>query len=404
MKKITKIFIAIVLILIFISIGYKLYMNYRIKHAIIKVETIDNLDIEVYSDVKLKDLIESINGKLIKNKKIDTTKVGKQDITFEYINEENLKVEYSFEINIVDITPPMISYTKNFTFYKGTKIDLKSKFFCGDNYDDKPTCEIIGDYNLNEIGDYNLTFKATDSSENESVNNFTVHVIEKPEKTENNNTSTVQNPVVTNFSDIITNYKTKDTKIGIDVSKWQGNIDYEKLKEAGVEFVFIRVGNQKGKNGEYILDDNFVKNIKGFNKVNIPVGVYFFSYADTNKEAENQAKWVLKQIKKYKVELPIVFDWENWKDYRDYNLSFYHLTQMANTFIKEVETKGYDGMLYSSKNYLEKIWFKPNTNIWLAHYTNQTNYEGEYKVWQICDDGKIDGIEGSKVDIDIMYK
>ena len=60
-------------------------------------------------------------------------------------------------------------------------------------------------------------------------------------------------------------------------------------------------------------------------------------------------------------------------------------------------------MLYSSKNYLEKIWKTKDDNIWLAHYTNKTNYEGKYKVWQICDDGIIDGIKENKVDIDIMY-
>ena len=402
MKKTVKIIILLILISLLITLGIYLYNDYRIKHAKIKVETVDNLDIEVYSDVKLKSLIKNINGKLIKNKKINTTKLGKQEITFKYINEENLKVAYSFNINIVDITPPMINYTKNLTLYKGANTDIKNKFFCGDNYDDKPTCEIIGDYDLNEIGDYNLTFKASDKSGNEAKNNFTLHIIERKEKNENTSASTT--PQITQFSVVKEKYKNKDTKIGIDVSHHQGIIDYEKVKEAGVEFVFIRVGSQKGKNGDYYLDNKFKENIEGFNKVGIPIGVYFFSYADSNKEAQRQATWVLKQIKNYKIDLPIVFDWENWSNYREYNLSFYHLTKMANTFINKVEDKGYHGMIYSSKNYLEKVWFKSNTNIWLAHYTSQTNYEGEYKDWQICDNGKINGINDNYVDIDIMYK
>ena len=402
MKKTVKIIILLILISLLIALGIYLYNDYRIKHAKIKVETVDNLDIEVYSDVKLKSLIKNINGKLIKNKKINTTKLGKQEITFKYINEENLKVAYSFNINIVDITPPMINYTKNLTLYKGANTDIKNKFFCGDNYDDKPTCEIIGDYDLNEIGDYNLTFKASDKSGNEAKNNFTLHIIERKEKNENTSAST--NPQITQFSVVKEKYKNKDTKIGIDVSHHQGIIDYEKVKEAGVEFVFIKVGSQKGKNGDYYLDNKFKENIEGFNKVGIPIGIYFFSYADSNKEAQRQATWVLKQIKNYKIDLPIVFDWENWSNYREYNLSFYHLTKMANTFINKVEDKGYYGMIYSSKNYLEKVWFKSNTNIWLAHYTSQTNYEGEYKVWQICDNGKINGINDNYVDIDIMYK
>lgn len=401
MKKILKIFIIIVLIIVFTLIGYKLYMNYRIKHAKIIVETIDNLDIEVYSDVRLKDLIRKINGNIIKNRKIPTTKLGKQQITFEYINEENLKVKYSFDINVVDITPPVISYNKNITLYRGSKDDIKSKFFCGDNYDDKPTCEIVGNYDINEIGNYNLTFKATDNSGNEVTNDFFMHIIEKPKEVEN---KSITKSHTTYFKNVKEKYKTDNTKIGIDVSHHQGNIDYKKIKESGVEFAFIRIGSQKGKNGEYYLDNKFKENIEGFTQVDIPIGIYFFSYADSNEEALKQAKWILKQIKNYKIDLPIVFDWENWTKYREYNLSFYHLTEMASTFINKIEKSGYKSMLYSSKNYLEKIWFKPNISIWLAHYAPETDYEGEYKVWQLCDDGKIDGIDDNFVDIDIMYK
>lgn len=401
MKKNVKIVIILILMICLISFSLYLYNDYRIKHAKIKVELIDDLEIEVYSDVKISSLIKKINGKLIKDKKINTKKTGKQEIIFKYINEENIKVSYSFNINIVDITPPTISYIKNITLYKDSETDLKNKFFCGDNYDDNPTCEIIGDYNVNTPGDYNLTFKAIDSSHNKSENPFTLHIIERQNDKGNNNV--VVEPKVTLFSDIKEKYKTKDTKLGIDVSHHQGNIDYKKVKESGVEFVIIRVGSQKGKNGEYYLDSKFKENIEGFNKIGIPVGIYFFSYSDSNEEALKQAKWVLKQVKKYKIDLPIVFDWENWSNFREYNLSFYHLTEMANTFINKIEESGYKSMLYSSKNYLEKIWFKPNTNIWLAHYTEETNYEGEYKIWQMCDNGEIEGIKDNMVDIDIMY-
>lgn len=108
------------------------------------------------------------------------------------------------------------------------------------------------------------------------------------------------------------------------------------------------------------------------------------------------------KIKKYKVDLPIVFDWENWSNYQDYHLSLYHLNDLANTFIKTVENKGYKGMLYSSKNYLKYAW-NDNYNVWIAHYSDKANYEGMYNLWQICDDGQIDGINTS-VDIDIMYE
>ena len=191
--------------------------------------------------------------------------------------------------------------------------------------------------------------------------------------------------------------------VGIDVSKWQGKIDFNKVKESGVEFVYIRVGRGNGIGKEYVLDDRFKEYIKGFNKAKIPVGIYFYSNANSKEDAKKEAKWVLSKIKKYQVDLEIVFDWENWNYFQEYDLSFYSLTEIAKTFIKTVEKEGYQGMLYSSKNYLENIWFPLKSNIWLAHYTKKTDYEGSYKVWQICNDGKVDGINDNLVDIDIRY-
>ena len=396
MKKLIKIMVVLIILIIGI-VTKNIYEDYRIKHAKIIVETIDNLDIEVYSEVKLKDLIKNINGKLIKNEKINTEKIGKREIIFKYINDENIKVEYSFEINVIDTVPPFIGNIKNINVNKGEEINLESRFFYGDNYDNKPKYEVIGEYNTDELGDYNLVFKVIDSSENISENEFILHVINPVKKS---NTTV---PTKTYYKDIIEKHKNENTKIGIDVSKWQGDIDFKKVKEAGVEFAYIRVGLQKGRNGKYELDTKFNQNIEGFQKENIPVGIYFASYADSEKEAENQAKWVVKKLKNYKADLPIVFDWEDWGSFKEYKLSFYKLTQMANKYIEVLKQNGYQGMLYSSKYYLENIWYKPDSfNVWLAHYTDQTNYSGKYKLWQLCDDGIINGIKGN-VDIDVMY-
>ena len=395
MKKLIKIiFITILITLICLS-SYLLYKSYRIKHAKIKVELIDNLDIEVYSEIKLKDLIKNINGKLIKNKKINTKKLGKKEINFKYINEENLKVDYKFKINIVDKTKPLIYGPSTIELQKNSNEDIDKRFFCGDNYDDKPKCEIKGNYDKNNIGTYNLTYIGKDSSNNESKLDFKLNIIENKKQNKINNT-------LTQYEDIIKKHKNKNTKIGIDVSKWQGDIDFKKLKEK-VEFVFIRVGVQTKINEKIYLDTKFKQNIEGFNKEKIPVGVYLYTKAHSNKEAKKQAKWIIKQIKDYKIDLPIVFDWEDWNNYREYNLSFYHLSQIYKTFEKEINKNGYNSMLYSSKNYLEKIWYINDKNTWLAHYTEKTNYKGKYKIWQICDNGIIDGIN-TQTDIDIMYK
>ena len=110
---------------------------------------------------------------------------------------------------------------------------------------------------------------------------------------------------------------------------------------------------------------------------------------------------MMKQIKNYKVDLEIVYDWENWGDFQSYDLSFHDLKETYQAFQKTVKEKGYKGMLYGSKSYLESIWDSPS-EVWLAHYTKETSYTGTYKVWQLCDDGKVNGINGY-VDIDIRY-
>ena len=404
MKKKIIILIFIILVLgILAIIIHSYYKQYQIDHAV-KIVELNNTNLEVYSKVKLKELINEINGTLLENPTIDTTKVGEKDITFKYTTDKNITVDYTITVNIIDQTPPLIYQPSSYSVTKGvvTKEELETSFFCGDNYDPHPKCTLEGDFNLEEVGTYDVTLKGEDSSGNISTHSFSLRVKEKSSSKGGGGTSYPQD--YTDFNDIIKNYKTENTKIGIDVSHWQGTIDFEKVKESGVEFVYIRVGRGNGIGEDYVLDDKFNEYIKGFNKVKIPVGVYFYSNANSKEDARREAKWILSKIKKYKVDLEIVFDWENWSDFQEFDLSFYSLTETAKEFVKTVEKKGYKGMVYSSKNYLENIWYPLDSNIWLAHYTNQTNYEGKYKVWQICDDGKVAGIDDNLVDIDILYQ
>ena len=394
MKK--KIIITTIILIILSTLSIIIYNKWRIANAKIIVELVDNLEIEVYSDTKLSDLIKSINGKLIDDYEINTNTLGVKPIDFNYINDDDIKVSYSFNVKVVDKTPPVIFSSNTLTITQGSESNLEKELFCGDNYDDKPKCEIIGNYDLSQVGNYVLTFVGTDSSNNISTQEFLLTVKEK------NTSSTSTKVNEKDFSDIVNKYKSDKTKIGLDVSKWQGDIDFEKVKNAGVEFVFIRVGTQKGIGGEYILDPKFEQNITGFQNVGIPVGVYFYSYANSTKSAKEDANWVIRQLQNYNLELPVVFDWENWSFYQEFNKSFYNLTQMANTFLSTIEKNGYKAMLYSSKNYLEKVWLETKYPIWLAHYTEKTNYQGTYKVWQLTANGKVQGISGN-VDINVMY-
>lgn len=393
-----KVIIGVLIALVFslLSVlGIYGYKYYKVKNALILVDVIDDLEIDVFSEVKLSDLLVSINGKLINDFIIETDEVGAKIIKFQYINDEDIKVSYSFEINIVDKVAPLIFSSKSFSVMRGYDGNLSEELFCGDNYDDKPICELVGDYDVNTIGTYPVTFIGKDSSGNISENEFNLIV-----KNKTNNSSSID--AGQKFSDLVQKYKTSNTKIGLDVSRWQGDIDFEKVKNAGVEFVFIRVGSQKGVGGEYYIDPKFEQNIKGFQEVGIPVGIYFYSYADSISTAKKEAKWVIEQIKPYNIDLPVVFDWENWSFYQEFNKSFYNLTQIANAYLDTVANAGYDGMLYSSKYYLENVWFKTKYPVWLAHYTEYTNYQGEYMFWQLCSNGRVSGINGN-VDVNVMY-
>lgn len=400
MKKIVIILVIFLIIVIGFIFGYRIYNKYRVEHAkkIVKLN-VDKVD--VFKEVTLEDLIYEINGKLIKNKKIDTTTIGKKKVSFNYINDDNIKVPYTIEIEVIDRNPPLI---KKFSSYSTTVGNDKfyDKFFCGDNYDDKPKCSIEGEYDINTPGLYDVTFKGEDSSGNISENRFTL-IVKEPPKNSSSKSDKKKEVITTDFDEVLKKYKKNNNKIGIDVSHFQGDIDFEKVKNSGVEFVYIRVGRGGGVGKKPVLDDKFKQNIEGFNKVKIPVGIYFYSYAVNEKEAVKDAKWVIKQIKDYKVDLEVAYDFEDWIDFSEYNLSFYHLSQTAEAFNNKIKEAGYTGMLYSSKYYLENIWFKTKHPIWLAHYTDNTDYDGDYKVWQLCENGKVDGIKDNMVDIDIMY-
>lgn len=390
--------ISIVVGIILLSVGgFLLYKYIEIKNAVVKVVLKDNLEADFVDTLRVSSFIESINGKIVNDYYLNTDSLGKKKIDFEYINDDGIKIKYNYEINVVDREAPLIWLGKSYNVTRGSEDNLIDKIMCGDNYDNNPECVIEGDYNLDNVGSYNLVFKATDSSGNVSKKKFILNVNEASSKKESNGVKSV-----TEFSDVIKNYKNDNTQIGIDVSKWQGDIDFSKLKSAGVEFVIIRIGSSTGINGENFIDSKFIQNIKNANSVGIPVGVYFYSYANSVDKVISDAKWIIENIKDYKVELPIAFDWENWGSFNTYELSFFGLTNMAKGFMDTVKDAGYDAMLYSSKTYLENIWMSVDYPVWLAHYTKNTNYAGDYSYWQICSNGRVDGINGD-VDIDIRY-
>lgn len=380
MKK--YILIIIIVILVFVAVILKL--NFSNKTASEKIK-----NVEYGSNVKISDLV---NDKNVVDDILVFDGLGKKEIKYDTINEGKIE-KHKIHINVTDKTAPSIIVSKKITVLQNSEDNIINKVFCADNYDRFPTYKIEGSYNLNEVGIYPLTLSAKDKSGNISTADFELHVVsEMPEYSNSKN----------KIQDIISKYKKENTKIGIDVSKWQGTIDWEKVKKSGVEFAMIRIGAQGGFNKDLYEDKEFLHNIEGALKQNIEVGIYFYSYATTLKEAKTQASWVINKIKDYKITLPIVFDWESWGKFNELDLNLYEITQIQETFLNEIKKNGYKTARYGSKNYLNHAWLSSEHDTWLAHYIQETNYEGKYFMWQLCNTGKVDGIN-SDVDIDILY-
>ena len=213
-KFLTKknIIIIICFLVIIIGIGsYFLFIYLRVKNAVIKVTLDETLETEFLSDVKVSDFISDINGTIVDDYVIDTTDIGKKKIEFEYINDDNIKVKYNYEINVVDNVAPLIWLNNSYTVNVGSDISLTDKILCGDDTDPNPTCEVIGEYNMNEAGTYPLVFKATDNSGNVTEKEFNL-IVREPKSS---GTSSGSVSTKTLFSEVVDAHKTENTeKIG----------------------------------------------------------------------------------------------------------------------------------------------------------------------------------------------
>ena len=353
----------------------------------------------VFEEHNSKELVKNSNVEILNNDQLDTNKIGKHKYTIDYKYKKR-KYKYDIEYTVIDNTKPVfISSLSKVTVEVNNDEDLCNRISYGDNYDKKVTCSVEGQDDFTNIGTYNLEFVLKDSSNNENRKSFVLNVVDKIESKKDTTT-----PNYLYINDIM-KYKNENTSIGIDVSRWQGNIDFKKVKEAGIEFVIIRMGYQKNPNDEYELDPKFNEYYKQAKEAGLKVSVYVYTVALSENDGIKCAKWVLKNLNGDKLDLPIAFDWENWKDFKNYNTSIHDLSHSYLAFENEIKKHGYESMLYSSKYYLENVWMDfDKSNIWLAHYTSNTDYKGKYMLWQMTSLAKIDGITQNTVDIDILYK
>ncbi len=194
---------------------------------------------------------------------------------------------------------------------------------------------------------------------------------------------------------------------GIDVSKYQGAINWSKVAAQGVEFAIIRLGYRGMNEGTLELDEYFTRNMKGATDNGIKVGVYFFSQAVTEQEAVEEANYVLNLIKDYKVEYPVIFDTERVTTYnaRANGLGMAERTQLCKTFCDTVEAAGYKSMIYANTKYMLMgidLTELNDYDKWFAVYSSSITFPYDFEMLQYSESGSIDGISG-KVDLNISF-
>ena len=203
---------------------------------------------------------------------------------------------------------------------------------------------------------------------------------------------------------------------GIDVSKWQGVIDWKTVKESGIEFAFVRVG-YRGENGIIYKDEYADYNMQQAHANGILTGVYFFSTALSIEEAEEEAEWVLDYVEGYNISYPIVYDCEGYRTStsRMYYLSAEQRTDNALAFLSKISDAGYEAMHYGARNemmipfYWDIERIAEKYKIWVALYPEITypevdypEYYGRADAWQYTDKGVVNGIDGD-VDLVVCY-
>lgn len=194
--------------------------------------------------------------------------------------------------------------------------------------------------------------------------------------------------------------------LGIDVSKWQGEIDWDKVKNAGIDFAIIRCGYRGSVTGSLVEDPRFLENIKGASASGLKVGVYFFTQAITEVEAVEEASMVVSLLGDFKPDYPVFIDTEGaGGEGRADGLDAQTRTTVCEAFCRTIENAGFTAGVYASRNwYNNKLDTSELENyvIWLAEYRSAPLYQGYYRMWQYTSKGKVDGIKGN-VDMNISY-
>lgn len=216
-------------------------------------------------------------------------------------------------------------------------------------------------------------------------------------------------------SDII-NQKTSKTdniRAGMDVSYYQGDVDWKKVKDSGIEFLILRIGYRGyGEAGRIVEDGKFKEYLDEISKYGFEYGIYFYSCAKNEEEVKEEIEWITNKIKEYKIEKKfkyLAYDFEEYGTHRTRNITKKQTNKNAILYLNLIKKNGFTPVLYGNKTYFEQIFDMDKImsevdgcKIWYAQYNDRYSYKGYFDMWQYTSDGIIDGING-KVDLNIVY-
>ena len=223
------------------------------------------------------------------------------------------------------------------------------------------------------------------------------------------NTYTADN-LVTDENGIPAYYENgkKISHLGVDLSEFQGDVDFAAMKEAGVEFVMLRIGGRYyGDDGVLYTDKNFDTNYEKAKAAGLKVGAYFFSQAISAEDAKQEANYALEKLNKRQLDYPIALDWENIaeEEARTDKVTGDQLTDIAETFCDTIEAAGYKSIVYSNTQQMFIMYdfeTMKDYDFWLADYREFPTMYYKFDMWQYTMTGSIAGVQGT-VDMNISF-
>ena len=297
--------------------------------------------------------------------------------------------------------PMFLSLPETVSIKVGNTFNIQKHIGYIDDCDADVDIKVEGEVDTSTVGSYPITITLTDDAGNTKTGKMTVKVYKPSNSGGGGGGGGTDTHKTLKFADFKARYPDSDIAHGIDVSRYQGDINFEKVKAAGCEFVMLRA--MIYNNGELGEDRKFEQYYKDAKAAGLKIGAYYYSTDSTIEMLKEHTDELLKVLKDKELDLPVAFDWESWWNFQKYNMSIVDINNLFYEFADIMTQNGYKTILYASKYYLEIIWQPAGYDVWLAHYVKQTSYEGDYTMWQTGSIGRIDGCS-EDVDTDILFK